>query len=187
MVVGLIAGVVVLFAVIILFGYFFSVYNGLIQLKNQIEKAWSNIDVLLQQRHDEITNLVETVKGAMKHEKETLTLVAQARSAYANAKTVQEKAQADNMMEAALKSIFAVVERYPSLKANENVMQLQKRITEIENMLADRREFYNDSVYTYNTRIEQIPYVFVANMMHFTEKELFKAAEEAKKNVEIKF
>jgi LemA protein len=123
----------------------------------------------------------------MKHERETLTLVTQARNAYSSARTIKEKAKADNMMESALKSLFAVVESYPALKANENTMQLQQRISEIENMLADRREFYNDSVYTFNTRIEQIPYVIIANMMKYTKKELFKAEEEAKKDVKIKF
>lgn len=186
MVLGII-GLAVLALVLIVIAYFFAIYNGLIRLKNQIEKAWSNIDTMLQQRHDEIIKLFETVKGAMKHERETLTIVTQARNAYASAKTIGQKAKADNIMESALKSLFAVVESYPALKANENTMQLQQRISEIENMLADRREFYNDSVYTFNTRIEQIPYVIIANMMKYTKKELFKAEEEAKKDVKIKF
>ena len=187
MALGLIIGVAVLVLVVIAIGYFFAIYNSLVMLKNQIEKAWSNIDAMLQQRYNEITKLFEAAKGAMKHEKETFTLVTQARNAYASAKTMGEKAKADNMMEGALKSLFAVVESYPTLKANENVLQLQQRITQVEDMITDRREFYNDSVYTFNTRIEQIPYVIVANMLKYTKKELFKAEEKAKKDVEIKF
>ncbi|MEM0230703.1 MAG: LemA family protein [Candidatus Woesearchaeota archaeon] len=183
---GLIIGAVVLVVIIILI-WFLSAYNSLVRLKNQIEKAWSNIEAALQQRHDELTKLVDSVKGYMKHEKETLNMVVQARNAFASAKTVKEKAKADKMMESAVRSVFAVVESYPNLKANENVTQLMNRISDIENILADRREFYNDSVYSFNTRIEQIPYVFIANMLHYTRKEPFKAEEEAKKDVKIEF
>ena len=185
--IGLIIGIGALILAFILVGWYFAVYNSLVMLKNQIEKAWSNIDVLLKQRQDELTKLLETVKGAMKHEKGTLESVIAARNAYASAKTIPEKAKANNMMEGALKSLFAVVESYPALRANENAMQLQTRITDIENQISDRREFYNDSVYTFNTRIEQIPYSIIAGMMRYTKQELFKASEEEKKDVQIKF
>ncbi|NIA03720.1 MAG: LemA family protein [Nitrospiraceae bacterium] len=178
-----IVGIVVL----ILIGWFIAIYNSLVRLKNNIEKAWSNIDVLLKQRHDELTKLMDSVKGYMKYEKNVLETVTKARTAFMNAKTIPEKAKADNLMTSALKSIFAVAENYPDLKANQNFLQLQQRISEIENQLADRREFYNDSVYTFNTRIEQIPYVFIAGPLHYTKKELFKATGEDKKDVKIDF
>lgn len=173
--------------IIILIGYFISVYNSLVRLKNNIEKAWSNIDVLLKQRHDELTKLLETVKGYMKYEERVLKEVTAARTAFLNAGTVGEKAAADNMMSGALKSLFAVAENYPDLKASQNFVQFQSRISEIEDQIADRREFYNDSVNTFNIRIEQIPDMFVARMLGYTRRELFKVAESDRADVEIKF
>ena len=188
MALGLLVVLVVLALVaIVVVGYGISIYNGLVRLKHNIEKAWSNINVLLKQRTDELTKLIESVKGYMKHEKTVLTQVTKARTAFMNAKSVKAKAQADNMMTSALKTLFAVAESYPKLQANENFMNFQSRVSEIENQIADRREFYNDSVNTYNIRIHQIPYVFIANMLAYKEKELFQVSEKDMKDVKVKF
>ena len=178
--------ILILIAVAII-GYFITIYNGLIKLKNNIKKAWANIDVLLKQRSDELPKLIETVKGYMKHEKEVLENLTKARTNFLNASTVAETATADNMISGALKSLFAVAENYPNLKANENFMQLQNRISGVENEIADRREFYNDSVNQYNIRIQSIPDVIVARMMGYTDEEMFEVAEADKQDVEIKF
>ena len=178
--------VLLLFAVAIV-GYVIAIYNGLIKLKNNIKKSWANIDVLLKQRSDELPKLVSTVKGYMKHEREVLENVTKARTSFLNATTVAETAAADNMISGALKSLFAVAENYPDLKANENFMQLQTRISGIENEIADRREFYNDSVNQYNIRIQSIPDVIVARMMGYQNEEMFEVTEVDKQDVEIKF
>jgi LemA protein len=143
--------------------YVVILYNELVRLRNDNDRAWANIDVLLKQRHDEIPNLVETVKGYMQHEQQTLLAVTQARAASMNAASIRQKAQADLKMTDALRGLFAVAENYPQLKANENFLKLQTRISELEERIADRREFFNDDVNTYNTRIGQIPEVFVAS------------------------
>jgi LemA protein len=160
---------------VILIGYIVGIYNSFVRLKNNIERAWSNIDVLLKQRHDEVNNLMNSVKGYMKFEKSVHLQVAKARTAFLNAGNVSEKARADDMMEATLKSIFAVAESYPKLKASENFLRFQKRITELEDHISDRREFYNDSVNTYNIRLEQIPYVLIARLFNYSKKQLFRA------------
>jgi len=183
----LVIGVVFLLLIVMIVGYFVSLYNSLVSLKNSIGKAWSNIDVLLKQRHDELSKLLESVKGYMNFEKEVLIKVTEARSAYANARTIPEKAKADNMMTSTLKSLFAVAENYPQLKADEMFNQFQGRITQIESAIADRREFYNDSVYTFNTRIAQLPDVFIAKLLNYTPSEFFKAAETDKQDIDIKF
>ena len=167
--------------------YFVSIFNGLVRLKNNIKKSWSNINVLLKQRSDELPKLINSVKGYMKHEKGVLTELTKARTSFLSAKTMSQKAAADNMISGALKTLFAVAENYPNLKANENFMQLQNRISGLENELADRREFYNDSVNTYNIRIESFPDMFVAGMMKLQQKEMFKVTEKEKKDVEVKF
>jgi LemA protein len=185
--IGIIIGAVLLFLVIVIVGYVISVYNSLVRLKNNIEKAWSNIDVMLKQRHDELTKLLDTVKGYMKYEERVLKEVTAARTAFLNAETVADKARADNIMAGALKSLFAVAENYPDLKANQNFIQLQGRISGLEDQIADRREFYNDSVNVYNIRIEQIPDMFVARMLGYVRKDLFKVAESDRQDVEMKF
>ena len=167
--------------------YFISIFNGLVRLKNNIKKSWSNINVLLKQRSDELPKLINSVKGYMKHEKGVLTELTKARTSFLSAKTMSQKAAADNMISGALKTLFAVAENYPNLKANENFMQMQNRISGLENELADRREFYNDSVNTYNIRIESFPDMFVAGMMKLQQKEMFKVTEKEKKDVEVKF
>ncbi|HEY9166600.1 MAG TPA: LemA family protein [Candidatus Kryptonia bacterium] len=184
---GILIIVILLLVVIVFAGYLVSIYNGLVLLKNNIGKAWSNIDVLLKQRHDELTKLLESVKGYMNFEKDVQIQVTQARAAYAQAKTIPEKAQADNMMTSTLKSLFAVSENYPELKADQMFIQFQGRITEIESQIADRREFYNDSVNTFNIRIAQLPYLFIARMLNYMPAELFKAADADKQDVTVKF
>jgi len=149
------------------------IYNSFVRLENNIKKAWSNIDVSLKQRNEELNNLVEVVKGYMKYEKELLTDITKTRNLYGHANTITEKAQANNKIIQTTKSLFAVIENYPDLKANENVLKLQKRITELENIIADRREYYNDSVNIYNMRCEQIPYVFLAKLLKYKHKEMF--------------
>lgn len=180
-VIGGLAGIAIVY-------YIVAIYNGLIQLKNNIQKSWANIDVLLKQRADELPKLIESVKGYMAHEQGVLTAVTQARTAFLEAKTIPQKAAADTMMSGALKSLFAVAENYPNLKANENFLQLQNRISGLENELADRREFYNDSVNTFNIRIQSIPDVMVARLMGLTQPEqMFKVSEEEKRDVAVNF
>jgi LemA protein len=162
-------------------------YNELVRLRNDNDRAWANIDVLLKQRHDEIPNLVETVKGYMQHEQQTLLAVTRARAASMNAASIGQKATADLMMTGALRGLFAVAENYPQLKANENFLKLQTRISELEERIADRREFFNDDVNTYNTRIGQIPEVFVASFMSLKPRAMFQVSDEDRKLVEVKF
>jgi LemA protein len=167
--------------------YVVILYNELVRLRNDNDRAWANIDVLLKQRHDEIPNLVESVKGYMQHEQKTLTAITQARAASMNAASISQKAQADAMLSGALRGLFAIAENYPQLKANENFLKLQTRISELEERIADRREFFNDDVNTYNTRIGQIPEVLVASFMSLKPRSMFKVSDEDRKLVEVKF
>lgn len=160
-------------------------YNSLVQLKNDIDKAWANIDVLLKQRHDELPKLIDTCKGYMQYEQKTFQTIVQARNAYQSARTVAEKAQADSALTGALKTLFAVAENYPNLKANNSFLQLQSRITDLEEKIADRREFYNDSVNTYNIRIQQFPDMIVARVMNYQAHDLFKVTDEDRRDVEV--
>lgn len=184
---GIIILVVLALVAIGLIGYIIGIFNNLVRLKNNIKKSWANIDVLLKQRTDELPKLINSVKGYMKHEKGLLTELTKARTSFLSAKTMSQKAAADNMITGALKSIFAVAENYPNLKANENFIQLQERISGLENELADRREFYNDSANTYNIRIQSIPDMFLARMLGYTAEEMFKVAEADKKDVKVEF
>ena len=162
------------------------IYNGLVRLKNNIKKSWANIDVLLKQRSDELPNLIASVKGYMEHERTTLETLTKARTDVLQAPTLSKKAVADSVITEALKTIFAVAENYPNLKANENFLKLQNRITSLENELADRREFYNDSVTLYNTHILSIPDVIVARLLHYTDEQWFRALDEDKAVVDVK-
>jgi LemA protein len=180
-------GAMILLFVVGVLVYSVMLYNELVRLRNDNDCAWANIDVLLKQRHDEIPNLVETVKGYMQHEQQTLLAVTQARTASIAAASIRQKAQADLAMTGALRGLFAVAENYPQLKANENFLKLQTRITELEERIADRREFFNDDVNTYNTRIGQIPYVFVASFMNLKPRDMFKVSDEDRRLVEVKF
>lgn len=161
-------------------------FNSFIRLKNDIDKSFANIDVLLKQRFDELPNLMETVKGYMKHEKELFLEIAKARNSFMNATTMTEKARSSNMITETLKSLFAVSENYPKLRANENFLKLQERITGLENEIADRREFYNDAVTIFNTKLESFPDMFMGRMMNLTKREWFKATEEEKNVVSAK-
>jgi len=161
------------------------IYNSFIRMQNNIDKSWANIDVLLKQRSNEIPNLVNVVKGYMGHEKETLESLTKARSFLGKAETLSKKAAADEIISGLVKNLFAVAEKYPDLKAVENFLALQKRITGLENELADRREFFNDNVTIYNTRIQSIPDLILAKMMHLNKKELFEASEKDKRYIQV--
>jgi len=168
--------------------YMISVFNTIIRMRNNVKKAWANIDALLKQRHDELPKLINSVKGYMKYEEKLLTKMTLARTKFLNAQNTQETIEADNMISEALKSIFAVSENYPDLKASKNFIQLQSRISELENKLSDRREFYNDSVNEFNININLFFNNTIAGMMGETEKRpMFKVSEEDKLDVEIKF
>jgi LemA protein len=176
-----------LFAILGLIAYVIMIFNGLIALKNDLAKAWANIDILLKQRHDELSKLLDVCKGYMDFERDTLQKITQARSLYQQAVGVDQKAQADQSMTSALRGFFAVAENYPQLKANENFTRLQVRITELESQIADRREFYNDSVNTFNIRIQQMPDTFVASFMNLTPQPMFKVEEADKADVPMTF
>jgi len=179
--------VLFLIGILAVVGYFIIIYNGLISLKENIKKSWSNIDVLLKQRYDEIPKLVSVCEGYAEFEKSVLDRVMQARESFFRAGTVGKKAQASGEITSALKSLFALAETFPQLRANDNFMQLQNRISLLEESLADRREFYNDSVNNYNIRIQQIPDVFVASMLNYREEEMFRVSTEERKDVKIDF
>ena len=183
--ISLVAAAAVFFVVAGTLLYLIIIYNGLVRLRNDSNRAWANIDVLLKQRHDEIPNLVETVKGYLQHERQTLVAVTQARAASISAASIGQKAQANLMLTGALRGLFAVAENYPQLKANENFLRLQNRISELEERIADRREFFNDDVNAYNTRIRQVPEVFLANLMALKPRELFTVSDEGRKLVEV--
>ncbi len=176
-----------LFAIAGFFVYLITIYNGLVAIKNDIDKAWANIEVLLKQRHDELSKLLDVTKGYADFERETLTKITQARSQYSQAITLDQKAQADQSMTSALRGFFAVAENYPELKANASFMQLEQRITALENQIADRREFYNDSVNTFNIRIQQVPDTFVAAFMRLTPRTLLRVEEAEKADVQMSF
>lgn len=169
------------FAVIGALWYAVTIYNGLVGLRNDIDKAWSNIDIMLKQRHDELSKLLDVCRGYMDYERDTLLKITQARGLYQQAVSMGQKAQADQSTTSALQGFFAVAENYPALKANDNFVQLQRRISDLENQIADRREFYNDSVNTFNIRIQQVPDTFIAAFMALKPRALFKvtAAETA--------
>lgn len=167
--------------------YVVMIYNGLIALRNDIDKAWANIDVMLKQRHDELSKLLDCVKGYMDYERDTFQKITQARSLYQQAVTVDQKVHADQSMTSALRGFFAVAENYPQLKANDNFMMLEKRITDLESQIADRREFYNDSVNTWNIRIQQLPDTFIAAFMNAQLRPMFKVEEADKADVKMAF
>lgn len=167
--------------------YLWSLYNGLVSLKTQIEEAWSQIDVQLKRRADLIPNLIETVKGYAKHEKAVFTDVTKARTAMMSAKTPDKMAQASDMLTNALKSLFAVAEAYPQLKANENFVQLQKELSDTEDKVAYSRQYYNSVVTDYNTRIRVFPNNLIATNLGFSEKEFFGASDEERKSVKVNF
>ncbi|MFA6105726.1 MAG: LemA family protein [Patescibacteria group bacterium] len=181
--------VAILAAIVI---YVIYVYNDLIQSKNRVSEASSDIDVQLKRRYDLIPNLVETVKGYMTHERETLVKLAEARTAAMTASnnpkaTVAEKEQAENQLSSTLKTIFAVSENYPELKASNNFLQLQDEISDTENKIQAARRFYNGNVRDFNTKIQVFPTNIFANVLHFTAFDFFTAVAEEKQNVQVKF
>jgi LemA protein len=175
------------FVVVGTVGYFLSIYNGFVEMKNNIGRAWANVDVLLKQRHDELPKLVKTCEAYMQHERAVFDKLSEARAALARAQSVGQKAEAEGLLGRALGSFFAVAENYPQLKADEGFRGLQQRISEIENQIADRREFYNDVVTLYNTRLEQIPDSWVAQGMRLETSELFKISEREREDPKIEF
>jgi LemA protein len=169
--------------------YAVMVYNSLVQVKHNVSKAWANIDVLLKQRHDEIPKLVEVCKQYRQFEQETLQRVIEARSkvfAASQSQNMPALGQAETALRAGLANLYAVAEAYPDLKANEQFMNLQTRISALENAIADRREFYNESVNINNVRIEQFPDVMIARMFDFPERHLLEFAQEEKRDVDVK-
>ena len=175
---------IILVLLVILTVYF---YNSLVKLRNRVKNAWSQIDVQLKRRTDLIPNLVETVKGYATHEKSVFENVTKARSSLMNAKTVQETAEANNMLTDSLKSLFAVAENYPDLKASENFMELQRQLSETEDKIAYSRQFYNDTVLMYNNKVQMFPSNIMASLFKFSEAEFFEVAESEKTVPEVKF
>jgi LemA protein len=173
--------------IIILLIWLIAAYNGFIRLKNQADESWSGIDVQLKRRHDLVPNLVETVKGYAKHESSTFEKVVQARNMAMSATGIENKAQAENMLSGALKSIFALAENYPELKASQNFMDLQKNLTEIEDQIQLARRYYNAVVRDYNILCEGFPSVIVAGMFAFRKRSFFEITEADKENVKVQF
>jgi LemA protein len=178
---------IVIGVVVLLVLYWILERNSMVGARNRVDEAWSGIDVQLKRRHDLIPNLVETVKGYAAHERGTFEAVTNARANAINAQGPEQQAAAENVLTGALKSLFAVAEAYPDLKANQNFLNLQEEITSSEDRIAYARQFYNDSVVTYNTKIQRFPTVFLANMFHFERRELFDAAPEDTEPVQVQF
>lgn len=178
---------VILIIIIAIVAFIISTYNGLVQSKMKVDNAWSQIDVQLQRRFDLIPNFVETVKGYMKHEQETFEKISALRTSWANATSVEDKAKLDNELSASLKTIMAVSESYPELKANENFIKLSEELSNTENKISFSRQFYNDTVTMYNTKLQVFPSNIIAGMFNFTSRELFKTDEESRKNVKVDF
>lgn len=182
------AFIIVIVILVLIAMFIISIYNSLVSLRNQVKNSWSQIDVELQRRFDLIPNLVETVKGYMNHEESVLTKVTELRSSWSNASSVGEKATLENELSASLKSIMAVAENYPDLKANSNFMSLQEELSNTENKLSSSRNTYNNVTTAYNTKLEMFPSNIVANLFGFKQEELFKVENnEAKQNVKVQF
>ena len=181
-------GWIILIVVVVLVLFVIKEYNGLVGLRQKVKNAWSQIDVQLQRRFDLIPNLVETVKGYMGHESDVLTKVTELRTSWANASTVKEKSELDSELSGALKTIMAVSENYPDLKANQNFAQLQEELQNTENKIAFSRQFYNDITTKYNTKLQVVPSNLIASIFHFEAEQLFEAeSAEARKNVKVDF
>jgi LemA protein len=178
--------VILALAVVIAF-FAIAVYNSLIVLRNKVDEGWSDIDTQLKRRYDLIPNMVETVKGYAKHESKVFEEVTKARSAAMQANTPDEKAKAENMLSATLKSLFAVAENYPELKANQNFLELQSTLKEIEEHIQMSRRYYNGTVRDYNTKLQVFPNNLVAGMLGFKKREYFEIEDEERKNVKVSF
>lgn len=177
-------GIIVLGVLVLLV---IAMYNGLVTLKNRVDEAWSDIDVQLKRRHDLIPNLVNTVKGYATHEKELFEKVTEARTAAMGAGTPQEKEQAENALSGTLKTLFAVSENYPDLKANQNFLELQRELTDTEDKIQASRRFYNGNVRDFNTKIQTFPTNVIAGMLNFTKRDFFAAEEGERENVNVQF
>lgn len=173
--------------VVLLVLYIWMIYNGLVTAKMRVAEALSQIDILLKRRTDLIPNLVETVKGYAKHEKELLENITKARTSLMRADTTTAKAEANNMLSSTLKSLFAVAENYPNLKANENFAKLQDELSDTENKISYSRQFYNSNVLDYNTKIAVFPNSVIASMFGFKPATFFEAADEERKPVKVSF
>src|SRR3989344_1052128 len=178
---------IVIGAVVLFLLWLLSTYNGLVTLRNRVKEAWSQIDVQLKRRASLIPNLVEAVKGYVKHEKTVLENVTKARSAMVGASSPHEKAAANDVLTGALKSLFAVAEDYPDLKASENFKQLQEELSDTETKVAAARQFYNVNVLDFNTSLQTFPNFIFANMFNFRQEEFFKATEEEKADIKVNF
>ncbi len=178
---GLIPALMILFVVAGTLLYLGLIYNGLVAMRNDIDKSWANIDVLLKQRHDEVPRLVDVCKGYMQYERETLLTLIEARTRYGSAATLEEKVQASQSVSASVGKVLAVAENYPTLQANTSFLEIQERISELESQIADRREFYNDSITVFNTRLQQMPDALVARVFGMQPRLMFlvSAAEKA--------
>jgi len=180
--------VIIIVAVVVLLAIYAIVqYNGLVRLKNRVEGAWAQIDVQLKRRYDLIPNLVETVKGYAAHERETLEAVISARNAAVSATGPHDQAQTENVLTGALRNLFALAEAYPDLKANQNFLALQEELTGTEGRIAYARQYYNDSVQSYNTKLETFPSNIFANIFKFTPREYFEADDQSRGNVSVQF
>ena len=164
-----------------------STYNSLVALRNKVKDQKAQIDVTLKRRFDLIPNLVETVKGYAKHEKDTLEEVVKARNTYTSATTTEDQLKADSELQKGITKLFALAEQYPDLKANENFINLQNQLTETEDKIQYSRQFYNDEVMKYNNKIEMFPSNIIANLFHFVAEKFFEANEEERQNVKVKF
>jgi LemA protein len=182
-IVGIVVGVLVVLLILV----FILSYNGLVRLRNRIDNAWSQIDVQLKRRYDLIPNLVETVKGYASHERQVLENVTQARANAINAQGPAQQADAENVLSGALKSLFAVAEAYPDLKANQNFLSLQEELTSTEDRVAYARQFYNDSVLSYNNKLQTFPRNMIAGMFNFEKREYFEGEPEATGPVRVQF
>ena len=180
-------GLILIIILAILILWIIMMYNGLIKLKNRVDEAWSDIDVQLKRRHDLIPNLINTVKGYATHEKELFEKVTSARTAAISAGTPAQKEEAENMLSGTLKSLFAVAEAYPDLKANQNFLELQRELTDTEDKIQSSRRFYNGNVRDFNTKIETFPTNIFAGMLHFVKREFFQADVLEKENVKVEF
>jgi LemA protein len=176
----------IIIGIIVVVGFaIVGIYNSLVRERNRVKNAWSQIDVQLKRRYDLIPNLVEVVKDYMSYEQETLTKVIEARNFAMGAKGVKQQAEAENMLSGSLKSLFAVMENYPQLKVNENVMKLQEELTSTENKISYSRQFYNDSVMQFNTMVETFPNNIIANVFNFKQMDFFAIPEAEKQNVKV--
>lgn len=183
----LIIGSLLVSGMIVLIAYVVAVYNTLVRFANNIDKAWSNIDVILKQRHDELPKLVQVCNSFMTHERETLESVTKARNTYRESFNITGKAQAENQIVGALGKLFAVAEHYPDLKANQEFLAIQQRISALESTIADRREFYNDSVNLFNIAIQKIPTCWVAEEIGHTTRPLLTIAPSDRHDIPLAF